>query len=109
VLINGVSYSEGKSVVAFANISPDGTHVAIFRQSFNPCGGGNIPTTSIEMVTVANQSHYDLSLYFESWFGNSDIFAANTNGDTWVYTLDGKPVIEMNAVASGWQILGVLS
>jgi hypothetical protein len=26
-----------------------------------------------------------------------------------VYTLGGKPVVEMNPVASGWQILGVLS
>ncbi len=109
VLINGVSYSESKSVVAFANVSPDGTHVAIFRQSFNPCGGGDIPTTSIEVVTVANRSHYDLGLYFEGWFGNADIFAANAAGDTWVYTLDGTPVIEMNPVASAWQILGALS
>jgi hypothetical protein len=110
VLINGVGYSESKSVVAFANISPDGAHVAIFRESFDPCGGGAIPTTSIEMVTVANESHIDLStLYFESWFGDSDVFAANSSGATWLYTLDGKPIIQMNPVASAWQILGVLS
>jgi hypothetical protein len=110
VLINGVSYSESKSVVASATISPDGAHVAIFRESFDPCGGGAVPTTSIEMITVANQSHIDLStLYFESWFGASDIFAAPPSGDTWVYTLDGKPIIQISPVGSPWQILGVLS
>jgi hypothetical protein len=39
VLVNGVTYSESKSVATSAAISPDGVHVAVFRQSFGPCGG----------------------------------------------------------------------
>jgi hypothetical protein len=110
VLVNGVSYSESKSVASSAAISPDGVHVAVFRQTFNPCGGGNIPITSIEIITVATQSHIDLStLYFDGWFGPSDIFAVRRDGSTWVYTLAGKPVVQIASVSLAIQLLGALS
>jgi hypothetical protein len=102
VLIHGVSYSESKSIVAEAFISPDGSHVAVFRESFNPCGGGKIPGTSIEIVTLANHSHVDLqNLWLAGWWDNNDILAA-TNGSLWIYTLQGKAVSEILPVNSPW-------
>jgi hypothetical protein len=97
-----VSYSESKSIVGGASISPDGSHVAVFRESFNPCGGGKIPQTSIGIVTLANQSHVDLpNLALEGWWDNNDILAA-TNGSLWIYTLQGKAVSEILPVNSPW-------
>jgi hypothetical protein len=124
VLINGVKYSESKSIVYGASISPDGAHVAVGRESFNPCGGGNIPTTSLEMVTLANRSHIDIAnLQLAGWWGN-DAFVASppdnapplpgaTNGyesgSYWIYTLQGKPVSQICPVNTQWIYQGALS
>jgi hypothetical protein len=109
VLINGVKYSESKSIVADAPISPDGAHVAVLRESFNPCGGGAIPQSSIEMVTLANHSHIDLqNLQLASWWGNNEIVASATEG-TWIYTLQGKPVSQIGFVNTPWMYQGELS
>ena len=123
VLINGVRYSESKSVVADASISPDGAHVAVLRESFNPCGGGNIPNTSIAIVTLANQTHVDLqNLLLMGWWGNDEIVAyppdntpppPNTNGyesgPLWIYTLQGKPVSQIGQANTPWMYQGDLS
>src|ERR1039457_1506663 len=102
VLINGVSYSESKSIVGGASISPDGAHVAVYRESFNPCGGGKIPQTSIEIVTLASHSHVDLqNLALEGWWDNNDILAA-ANASLWIYTLQGKAVSEILPASSPW-------
>jgi hypothetical protein len=108
VLINGVKYSESKSIVAEANISPDGAHAAVDRESFNPCGGGNIPQSSIEIVTLANQSHVDLpNLQLASWWNNNEI-VASASGGLWIYTLQGKAVSEI-PVNTQWLYQGALS
>ena len=108
VLINGVKYSESKSIVAQANVSPDGAHVAVDRESFNPCGGGNIPQSSIEIVTLANQSHVDLAnLQLASWWDNNEI-VADANGGLWIYTLQGKAVSKI-PVNTQWLYQGALS
>lgn len=124
VLINGVTYSESKSVVDGASISPNGAHVAIGRESFNPCGGGNIPTNSIEMVTLANRSHIDIAnLQIGGWWGNDEFIASppdNTppppganngfeSGSTWIYTLQGKPVSQICPVNTQWMYQGALA
>ena len=123
VLINGVSYSESKSIVGGASISPDGAHVAVYRESFNPCGGGKIPQTSIEIVTLANHSHVDLqNLGLAGWWGNDEIVAyppdnappppgANgyESGGSWIYTLQGKPVSQIGRANTPWMYQGELS
>jgi hypothetical protein len=123
VLINGVKYSESKSIVADASISPAGAHVAVLRESFNPCGGGNIPNTSITLVTLANHSHVDLqNLGLAGWWGNDEIVAyppdnappppgANDyeSGGSWIYTLQGKPVSQIGRVNTPWMYQGALS
>lgn len=110
VLVNGVKYSESKSFAGSAIISPDGTEVAVFRESFNPCGGGNIPTTSIEIVTLANQGHVDLpGLGLVSWWDSHQILANPTAGSLWIYTLQGKPVSELSPPGTPWNLIGVLS
>jgi hypothetical protein len=123
VLINGVSYSESKSIVGGASISPDGAHVAVYRESFNPCGGGNIPNTSIAIVTLANHSHVDLqNLGLAGWWGNDEIVAyppdnappphgANgyESGGSWIYTLQGKPVSQIGRANTPWMYQGELS
>ena len=102
VLINGVSYSESRSIVGSASISPDGAHVVIGRESFNPCGGGKVPQSSIEIVTLANHSHVDLqNLGLACWWDNNDILAA-ANGSLWMYTLQGKAVSEILPANSHW-------
>ncbi len=55
-----VQYSESNSIAGGVSISPDGSEVAVFRETFNPCGGGNIPRNSIELINVASHSHIDL-------------------------------------------------
>lgn len=105
VLINGVKYSESKSVIAGADISPDGAHVGVLRVSFNPCGGGAIPKDSIEIVNVANQSHIDLeNLQLAGWWGNNEIVASPR-----IYTLQGKPVSQIGHVNTPWIYQGALS
>jgi hypothetical protein len=109
VLINGVKYAESKSIVAEANISPDGAHVAVDRESFNPCGGGNIPSSSIELVTLANQSHVDLpNLQLASWWDDNEIVASG-GGGLWIYTLQGKPVSQIVPDNTQWLYQGALS
>ena len=108
VLINGVKYSESKSVVATASISPDGAHIAVDRESFNPCGGGNIPASSVEIVTLANQSHVDLAnLQLASWWGDNEI-VADANGSLWIYSMQGKAVNKI-PVNTQWLYQGPLS
>jgi hypothetical protein len=126
VLINGVKYSESKSIVADAPISPDGAHVAVLRESFNPCGGGAIPQSSIEMVTLANHSHIDLqNLQLAGWWGSNEIVANYTgpiaspspppgtngyeSGVLWIYTLQGKPVSQIGRVNTPWLYQGALA
>jgi hypothetical protein len=111
VLINGVSYSESKSIVADAFISLDGAHVAVLRESFNPCGGGKVPQTSIEIVTLANHSHVDLqNLGLAGWWGNDQIVAyPPDNVPSWIYTLQGKPVSETGRANTPWMYQGELS
>jgi hypothetical protein len=109
VLINGVRYSESKSIVAVADISPDGAHVGVLRESFNPCGGGAEPKDSIEVITLANHSHIDLqNLQSAGWWGNNEIVASVTEG-TWIYTLQGKPVSQIGFVNTPWMYQGALS
>jgi hypothetical protein len=122
VLINGVKYSESKSIVYGASISPDGAHVAVGRESFNPCGGGNIPTTSLEMVTLANRSHIDIAnLQLAGWWGNDEFVASPPDnappppgangyesGSYWIYTLQGKPVSQICPVNTQWMYQGAL-
>jgi len=123
VSINGVNYSESKSIVYGADISPDGAHVAVGRESFNPCGGGAIPTTSIAMVTVATHTHVDFSnLQLAGWWGNDEFVAyppdnappppvANDfeSASLWIYTLQGKPVSQICPVDTQWMYQGALS
>lgn len=109
VLINGVQYSESKSIVAVANISPDGAHVGVLRASFNPCGGGAIPENSIEVVTVATRTHVDFqNMQFASWWGNNE-FVASATGGSWIYTLQGKPVSPIGKFNAPWLYQGELS
>jgi hypothetical protein len=126
VLINGVKYSESKSIPAGASISPDGAHVGVLRVSFNPCGGGAIPKDSIEIVNVADHTHVDLqNLQLASWWGNNEIVASPTgpndnpspppgangyeSGTLWIYTLQGKPVSEILQANTQWLYQGELS
>lgn len=117
VLINGVEYSESKSVLAGASISPDGAHVGVLRVSFNPCGGGAIPKDSIEIVTVANHTHVDLQgMQLVSWWDNNEIIAVSDDQAAnsgrpglWIYTLQGKKVSELSPANSQWGYQGVLS
>ena len=127
VLINGVKYSESKSVLAGAAISPDGGRVAVMRVSFDPCGGGNIPEDSIEIVNVANHTHVDLQgIQLVSWWNNDEIIAVSDTeafnppptipvptGDTrppiWIYSLQGQKVSEIIPANFPWSYQGVLS
>lgn len=114
VLINGVKYSESKSTINDApSISPDGDHVAVDRViSSGPMGycGAENSKYSIEMVTVANQSHIDLpNTTIISWWGDSQFIAPGPNGSTWLYTLAGKPVSEICPANPDWGYAGELS
>ena len=109
VLINGVKYAESRSIVAVAGISPDGAHVAVDRESFNPCGGGNIPSSSIELVTLANQSHVDLpNLQLASWWDDNEI-VVDAKAELWIYTLQGKPISQIVPGNTQWLYQGELS
>ena len=109
VLVNGVKYAESKSIVAVASISPDGAHVAVDRESFNPCGGGNIPASSIELVTLANHSHVDLpNLQLASWWDDNEI-VVDAKAGLWIYTLQGKPVSQIVPDTTPWLYEGDLS
>jgi hypothetical protein len=127
VLINGVRYSESKSVFAGAAVSPDGGRVAVMRASFNPCGSGNIPEDSIEIVNVANHTHVDLQgIQLVSWWDNNEIIAVSDTesynppptipvptGDTTppirIYSLQGQKVSEIIPANFPWSYQGVLS
>ena len=112
ILINGVKYSESKSTIVGASISPDGAHVAVDRiiqaGPIGYCVGEN-SKYSIEMVTVANQSHIDLpNTTVIVWWGDNQFIAPGPNGSTWLYTLAGKPVSAICPTISGWVFSGVL-
>ena len=110
VVINGVTYSESKSIIVNANISPDGVHVAVSRVSDSEgCGPPSIRYT-VEMVTVANQSHVDLqNLTADGWWDDDHFIANNLSGSTWIYTLQGKAVSEICSASSGWGFSEVLT
>jgi hypothetical protein len=110
VLINGVKYSESKSTIVGANISPDGTHVAVSRISDYQGCAGYVPKNTVEMVTVANQSHVDLqNLTADGWWSDTEFVASPLDGSTWLYTLAGKPVSEICPANQDWGFSGVLS
>lgn len=110
VLINGVKYSESKSTIVGANISPDGTHVAVSRISDYQGCAGYVPKNTVEMVTVANQSHVDLqNLTADWWWSDTEFVASPLDGSTWLYTLAGKPVSEICPANRDWGFSGVLS
>jgi hypothetical protein len=105
VSINGVVSSEsGPFVVVGANVSPDESHVLINRENFLGQCGGNVPTDSVELVTVAPQSHIDVRKIWESgWLNNSEFLAASNMA----YNLQGQPVKEI--APAGWNYLGTVS
>jgi hypothetical protein len=110
VLINAVRYAESKSTITGANISPDGAHVAVSRiSSYQGCAG-YIPKNTVELVTVANQSHVDLqNLTADGWWSDTEFVASPLDGSTWLYTLAGKQVSEICSATSGWGYSGELS
>jgi|HubBroStandDraft_4_1064222.scaffolds.fasta_scaffold00594_3 hypothetical protein len=110
VLINAVRYAESKSTITGANISPDGAHVAVSRiSSYQGCAG-YIPKNTVELVTVANQSHVDLqNLTADGWWSDTEFVASPLDGSTWLYTLAGKQVSEICSTTSGWGYSGELS
>lgn len=110
VLINGVKYAESKSNITGANISPDGSHVAVSRISAYQGCAGYVPKNTVEMVTVANQSHVDLqNLTAAGWWSDTEFVASPLDGSTWLYTLAGKQVSEICSATSGWAYSGELS
>jgi hypothetical protein len=110
VLINGVKYAESKSTIVGANISPDGAHVAVSRISDYEGCAGYIPKNTVEMVTVANQSHVDLqNLTAVDWWDDDQFIANNLSGSTWIYNLQGSAVSEICSASSGWGFSGVLT
>jgi hypothetical protein len=110
VLINGVRYAESKSTITGANISPDGAHVAVSRiSSYQGCAG-YVPKNTVELVTVANQSHVDLqNLTADGWWSDTEFVASPLDGSTWLYALAGKQVSEICSATSGWGYSGELS
>jgi hypothetical protein len=110
VLIDGVKYSESKSSIDGAYISPDGAHVAVSRINLSGGCAGSIPKLTVEMVTVANQSHVDLqNLTADGWWDDDQFIANNLSGSTWIYTLQGNAVSEICSASSGWGFSGVLT
>jgi hypothetical protein len=110
VLIDGVKYSESKSSIAGAYISPDGAHVAVSRINVSGGCAGFIPKLTVEMVTVANQSHVDLqNLDADGWWTDDQFIANNLSGNTWIYNLQGGAVSEICSESSGWGFSGVLT
>ncbi len=110
VLINGVDYSESKSTIVGAIISPDGANVAVSRISDYGGCAGYTPKNTVEMVTLANQSHVDLqNLTAVGWWGDDQFIANTLSGNTWLYTLQGKTVSEICAASSPWTFAGVLT
>jgi hypothetical protein len=110
VLIDGVKYSESKSSIAGAYISPDGAHVAVSRINFSGGCAGSTPKLTVEMVTVANHSHVDLqNLTADGWWDDDQFIANNLSGSTWIYTLQGQAVSEICSASSGWGFSGVLT
>jgi hypothetical protein len=111
VSINGVVSSEpGPFVVvsASADVSPDGNHVLVNRENFLGQCGGNIPKDSVELVTVATQSHVDIPNIWEAgWLNNSEFLVVDTKGVNWVYNLEGELVQKLTP--ANWEFLGVVS
>lgn len=111
VLINGVTYTESKSQVTFAFISPDGSYIAVDRYSQTRCdlndeGGKN----TVELVSVASKTHVDLqNLSVVAWLGNTEFVANPPDGSTWLYTLAGKPIADICPFGSIWSYTGALS
>jgi hypothetical protein len=111
VLINGVNYSESKSQVTSAFVSPDGSYVAVDRYSQTRCdlnaeGGKN----TVEMVNVASKTHVDLqNLSAIAWLGSTEFVANPPDGSTWLYSLSGRPITDICPVNSMWSYAGELT
>ncbi len=118
VVINGVVYSESKSLVAGAflyngepqvAISPDGDYVAVNRVNQNDICNGATPKDSIEMVTVPHQSHIDLpNLSVLGSWNDNEFVALASNQSIWLYTVQGQAVSEISADPA-WGFSGVIS
>ena len=110
VLINGVAYTESKSQVTNAFISPDGAYVAVDRYSQTRCdlnaqGGKN----TVELVNVAGKTHIDLqNLNAFAWLSSTEFVANPPDGSTWLYSLTGKPITDICPVNSIWTYTGSL-
>ena len=104
VLINGVTYTESKSQVTNAFISPDGSYVAVDRYSQTRCDlNADSGKNTVEMVSVASKTHVDLqNLDAIAWLGNTEFVANTPDGSTWLYTLTGKPISDICPVNSIW-------
>jgi hypothetical protein len=110
VLVNGVIYSETKSLPWAASISPDGTHVAIARvANTSACSPSETAKETTEMVTVASRTHTDLNLNFVSWWNNTEILANGPGLSFGLYTLQGQAVSEILPVNTPWLFAAVLS
>lgn len=110
VLVNGVMYSEIKSLPWAASISPDGAHVAIARvANTSACSPSETAKETTEMVTVASRTHIDLNLNFVSWWNNTEILANGPGLSFGLYTLQGKAVSEILPVNTPWLFAAVLS
>jgi hypothetical protein len=109
VSVNGTVYSEaGPFVVVGGNVSPDGAHVVVNRENFLGQCGGNIPTDSAVLVTVATHSHIDIANVWESgWLNNSEFLVVDSKGHDWIYNLEGKLVKEL--IPETWLYLGIVS
>ena len=104
VLINGVTYTESKSQVTDASISPDGSYVAVDRYSQTRCDlNADSGKNTVEMVSVASKTHVDLqNLDAIAWLSNTEFVANTPDGSTWLYSLTGKPIADICPVNSIW-------
>ena len=104
VLINGVTYTESKSQVTNAYISPDGSYVAVDRYSQTRCDlNADSGKNTVEMVSVASKTHVDLqNLDAIAWLSNTEFVANTPDGSTWLYSLTGKPIADICPVNSIW-------
>ncbi len=104
VLINGVTYTESKSQVTNAFVSPDGSYVAVDRYSQTRCDlNADSGKNTVEMVSVASKTHVDLqNLDAIAWLSNTEFVANTPDGSTWLYSLTGKPIADICPVNSIW-------
>jgi hypothetical protein len=108
VLINGVTYSESRSQVTEAYISPDGALVAVDRYSQTRCDlNADSGENTVELVSVASKNHVDLqNLDAIAWLGNTEFVVRAPDSSTWLYSLTGKPIADICPVNSIWDSPG---